>query len=315
MASENKKPKDEDIEDEDLEELEADGEQELEPEGESDVDGEAKPEVEATEEDEAALKATEEKRERRRLEKQDRNRKRREAEARDKARIAQLERTIADIQAQQEQTQTRQGSIELGQIQVGIRESAAAYHQAGAEIKQSIVEGDGEKHHRALEARDAARDKWLSLTAAEKKITEQPNGGQTKRTQTSQPNILASGWMSKNSSWFGKDQLATNIAKAVDNAVANEGYDKNSSEYFEELDRRLALRIPEHYEQSVPKPKARQMVGGSGANSGGGVKVAGRYSDLPKEYVKACQEAGMWEDDAMKKEMAQRYYKEVRGNA
>lgn len=51
-------------------------------------------------------------------------------------------------------------------------------------------------------------------------------------------------WIFKQSSWYNKDREATEAANIIDSSLTKEGYDQNTDEYFEELNRRLSRRFP-----------------------------------------------------------------------
>ena len=53
-------------------------------------------------------------------------------------------------------------------------------------------------------------------------------------------------WLKRNKTWFFSQDYAGIVeeVKAIDNKVANEGYNKNSDEYYKELDRRIDKRFP-----------------------------------------------------------------------
>lgn len=48
-----------------------------------------------------------------------------------------------------------------------------------------------------------------------------------------------------NNDWFGKDQIMTQAALAVDAELKGEGFDPSDDEYYDEVDRRLAERFPD----------------------------------------------------------------------
>lgn len=61
-------------------------------------------------------------------------------------------------------------------------------------------------------------------------------------------------WAAKND-WFGKDQVMTQAALAVDAELKNEGFDPSDDEYYEEVDRRLSEQFPERFERREPEKK------------------------------------------------------------
>lgn len=90
-----------------------------------------------------------------------------------------------------------------------------------------------------------------------------------------QANPLADQWKARNR-WFNdprfKEQSAITIV--IDRAMANEGYDKNSAEYYQELDRRVRRRLPElqRYMQRPAAPDGAQGGGKPRREPTGGVQ-------------------------------------------
>lgn len=78
-------------------------------------------------------------------------------------------------------------------------------------------------------------------------------------------------WAAKND-WFGKDQIMTQAALAVDAELKSEGFDPSDDEYYDEVDRRLSEQFPEKMGapkkdtprlQDAPSNPARQVVAGA----------------------------------------------------
>ena len=69
---------------------------------------------------------------------------------------------------------------------------------------------------------------------AKEEATYQPQP-QAQQQQV-KPDPLAQEWFDKNS-WFGKDEIATAVAITVDQKLKNEGYDPNTKEFYNEIDR------------------------------------------------------------------------------
>lgn len=62
---------------------------------------------------------------------------------------------------------------------------------------------------------------------------------------------LADGWVEERSDWYGARgfERQTRLANRLDKEVYRDGYDPNTPEYFEELDRRLKKEAPELYDE------------------------------------------------------------------
>ncbi len=88
-----------------------------------------------------------------------------------------------------------------------------------------------------------------TLPRTQQSAAEQPAHSQSPaQPQPQRPNVppLARDWLAKNKTWVGQDKYRAHTAALaqIDNEVAAEGYDKNSPEYYRELDRRLDKLFP-----------------------------------------------------------------------
>lgn len=126
----------------------------------------------------------------------------------------------------------------------------------------------------------------------------------------------ANKWMERNS-WYdpkGGDE-DSQIAKVIDNRLAEEGYDPASSEYWEELDNRLQKRLPHLYNQRSSEPtrsRPRSVVTGTGRETGRA--SGGNTFVLEPEQVRAMKDAGLWDDPEKRARMIKRYAAEAKLN-
>lgn len=100
-------------------------------------------------------------------------------------------------------------------------------------------------------------------------------------------------WAEKNS-WFGKDQVATAAALAIDALLKNEGYDPSTNDFYREVDRRLRAELPGKF-QGTPAPEGRQaqkqeaaqVVGGQsrGSPDSTGKKGGNRKVKLTRDDI------------------------------
>jgi hypothetical protein len=100
-------------------------------------------------------------------------------------------------------------------------------------------------------------------------------------------------WAEKNS-WFGKDQVATAAALAIDALLKNEGYDPSTDDFYREVDRRIRTELPSKF-QGTPAPEGRQaqkqeaaqLVGGQsrGSPDSTGKKGGNRKVKLTRDDI------------------------------
>jgi hypothetical protein len=126
----------------------------------------------------------------------------------------------------------------------------------------------------------------------------------------------ANKWMERNS-WYdpkGGDE-DSQIAKVIDNRLAEEGYDPSSSDYWEELDSRLQKRLPHLYNQRSSesnRSRPRSVVTGTGRETGRA--SGGNTFVLEPEQVRAMKDAGLWDDPEKRARMIKRYAAEAKLN-
>lgn len=177
------------------------------------------------------------------------------------------------------------------------RATAANQRALAAEAKSRTAQKE------ALEVTDAALDSQIKATRAalvkakddgkteeEVKLTEDLGKLNNRREQIASaktdlerqeeeakrgsasdaaPNELAVQWKGRNK-WYGDPRFIEQsaIVQIMDRKMKNvEGFDPNSSEYFEELDRRIRRRLPE-MQRYMEQPR-RQPNGDKGGDKGG----------------------------------------------
>jgi hypothetical protein len=123
-------------------------------------------------------------------------------------------------------------------------------------------------------------------------------------------------WMERNSCYDPKGvDEDSQIAKVIDNRLAEEGYDPASSDYWEELDSRLQKRLPHLYNQRSSesnRSRPRSVVTGTGRETGRA--SGGNTFVLEPEQVRAMKDAGLWDDPEKRARMIKRYAAEAKLN-
>jgi len=143
-------------------------------------------------------------------------------------------------------------------------------------LKSAIEENDTDK---IMEANDkltqlaVEKEKARIQTAQkeqqkeqQKQVVQEPVAAQRPRQQPSQ---RAEGWARKNE-WFGKDKPMTNAAYGIHEELVSQGFDSESDEYYNEIDRKLSEYFPHKF--SVEK-KPVQTVASAGRKQEGRRKV------------------------------------------
>lgn len=170
------------------------------------------------------------------------------------------------------------------------------------------------------EAFSKAQDMWYEVRREIESIKAIKE--QAVRTSSNQPiqdnremQRQASKWMDRNP-WYDPngDDEDVEIAKVVDQRLVKEGWNPNSSEYWEELDRRLQKRIPHRYTEDHderPTRRPRSVVTSSGRENISGSGARNTFT-LSPEQVRAMKDAGFWDDSEKRNKMIKRYAQEAR---
>lgn len=261
------------------------------------------------------------KREARRQERRERKERRRLAEERNRRIIAELQDKIRFLEGYSARTAS---AIQRDKIEERVRVLRATYQgsrEALEEINQRISEAtrnnDGDALVRAIEDRDAAL-RTMGAAQAEYndivRIVQEANNRRVNNTGNGEkisPKALTNfqAW-NKAHPWFdyrGGDQ-DSKLVQAVDQQVADDGYDPDTPDYWEELTRRIRKVLPHRFKADNGKRRG-PPVQGSGSESKYDSARRFNASVLSKERIEAIKEAGMWDDPEKRKRMIAQYEK------
>lgn len=168
-------------------------------------------------------------------------------------------------------------------------------------IAKAVEAGNGEDVATAMRLRDEAQQRAAQLQAAKMQL-------QQAKQQAARPQVdprvqnYAKEWLEANP-WYdpaGRDEDSA-ITKAIDNALAAEGWNPSTEQYWHELTRRVAARISSGNEgreetasrrEAAPKRKAPPIAGG---------REHAPASTRKEVYVtperkQAMIDAGVWDD-------------------
>jgi hypothetical protein len=183
---------------------------------------------------------------------------------------------------------------------------------------KAITAGEGDDAAEAQRIRDGLKEQRDGLKAYKEQGAVQPV------EEGPDPELVENVriWHERNKYFdFGRRDEDSAIVGAIDDMMVRDGWDPRTPEYYDELDNRVARRLP-HLKQ-----KAR---GGNGADDDdlddgdqrggqrkpGGPKfrVGGRERPLKSNEVhisrerrEAMEEAGVWEDPVLRKNYLKRY--------
>ena len=142
---------------------------------------------------------------------------------------------------------------------------------------EAFDEGEKEKLLNAQEMLNEAQNDLKQVTSAKANYERQAQRPVAQpvqqQQQVAQPaaDPKAEEWAASND-WFGKDNVMTAAALAIDAELKNEGYDPNDNDFYQEIDNRIKNTFPQKFgevkervQESTSTPA--QVVSGSSRSS------------------------------------------------
>lgn len=296
-------PFDEDKKDD---EKEAEVEVEASDANDSDESGDADGSDDDDEEtDEDRQRIREARREERRLKKE--LAKQREASAKHK--ISALERKNEELARRLAAVENAATSYQFAQVDKAIEDEATRVEYAKMKLLQAAQSNDAASQVEYLEQLQEAKNRLAGMQAYKKQQLDQvkqpPQNVPTPRASEMQE--LATGWLQKNK-WYDPQARDTDsrIAKVIDQELAADGWDPADPEYWDELDNRLAVRLPHRYAARTGTSAKRVSPTASSRTANPSAKSANTIT-LSRERVQAIKDAGAWDDPTKRNAMIKAY--------
>jgi hypothetical protein len=193
-------------------------------------------------------------------------RKMREAERREQAAIEYAKKVQQDIKT----IESKKKEADTSYVADLSNRVTAQIDSAQSNLKNAIAAGDVDQqvaYQREIASLTAEEDRVKREKARLEKLAEQkeipvntPQQPQVQRAP--QPSAKATAWAEKNS-WFGEDEVMTYAAYGIhQKLLGEEGYDANSDEYYEEIDKRIKKEFPHKFKNDTNEVQAstRQPV-------------------------------------------------------
>ena len=291
-------------------ELKEGGKVEASEDSEEDQAGDDEAADEGEDEDERE-KIREARREERKLKKE--LQKQREASAKHK--ISALERRNEELARRLAAVENTAASYQFAQLDKALEDEATRVEYAKMKMVQAAQAGDVNAQMEYLEQLTEAKQrlqqaqhyKKEQLEAAKAPKQNVPNPTSTEVQQN------ATKWLKKNS-WFDPQARDTDsrIAKVIDQELAADGWDPSDAEYWEELDSRLASRLPHRYTSKGGNTKRANPTASSRVSNAGAAKPG--TITLSRDRVNAIKDAGAWDDVEKRNKMIRAYAQYDREN-
>lgn len=260
-------------------------------------------------------------RERRRLEKLERKERRDQAIKRDKLELDFLRKRNDDLERRVSAQEQRAHQVDLSAFDAQIAAAVNEAEMADKVIAKAVEVGNGADVAQALKYRDQAMQKMQQLQFAKQQAAQQ-------RPQAPTPALdemtmhYAKEFMAANP-WYdskGGDEDSA-IVIAIDQSLAKDGYNPQTQEYWDELRKRSARRLPERFKteqrQSSREPREeRTPRGGPAVGSGREHAPATTRKEIyvSPERKQALMDAGVWDDPVLRMKYVKRYAEYDRNN-
>jgi len=246
-------------------------------------------------------------RERRRKEKLDRKERRETAIKRDKTELDFLRSRNDDLERRVSVQEKRSQQVELSSIEQQIAAANKEAQMADRVIAKAVENNNGEDVAKAMKYRDQAIMKAQQLAAYKQQASRPaPPPAVDERTMH-----YAKRFMEDNP-WYdsqGRDEDSA-IVMAIDQALAKDGYNPQTEEYWDELRHRAARRMPERFDDDeLPAKPARKARGGPAVGSGREHAPSSTRKEIyiSPERKSALVEAGVWDDPVLRMKYVKRY--------
>jgi hypothetical protein len=273
-------------------------------EGESNLKSSEEEDNASSEDDREAI------RERRRLEKKERKERRDKAIDRDKLELNFLRNRNDELERRVGAVENHAQQANIGQIDQQLQQAINEVETAEKIIARAVEAGNGEDVAQAMRYRDQAMVKAQQLNQYKQQQSFQAQAPRQPQVDNEVVHY-AKEFMEENT-WYdpnGKDE-ASAIVQAIDNKLAEEGYDPRSQDYWDELHDRVKRRLPEKFKA------ARKPTGGPAVGSGREHAPVSTRKEIyiSPERKSALQEAGVWDDPVLRQRYIKKYAEYDRAN-
>jgi hypothetical protein len=229
-------------------------------------------------------------------------------EASSKHKISSLERRNEELARRLAAVESTAASFQFAQVDKAIDDETTRVEYAKMKLLQAAQSNDAAAQVEYLELLQESKNRLSQVQAYKKQQIEN-----AKRPKQNVPDQVseavrenAESWMTKHK-WYdpqGRD-TDSRIAKVIDQELAADGWEPSDPEYWDELDSRLASRLPHRYAAKGASKRTNPAPSGRSSNPGAG--PSGTTFTLSRERVQAIKDAGSWDDPSKRNQMIKAY--------
>ncbi len=256
-------------------------------------------------------------RERRRQEKLDRKQRRDEAIRRDKLEMDFLRKRNDDLERRLSAQEQRSHQADLRGLDAEIARAQQEAEMADKVIAKAVAAGNGEDVAQALRYRDQAVQRAQQLAWQKQQQQSAPPAAAPAIDPLTMSR--AQRFLDENK-WYdpqGRDEDSS-IVLAIDQSLVRDGFNPQSDEYWAELRKRSARRLPERFKAPAERDsrEAREPRGGPAVGSGRehAPATTRREVYISPERKQALIDAGVWDDPVLRSKYVKRYAEYDRQN-
>lgn len=235
-----------------------------------------------------------------------------------RAQVGQLTEIVRRQSEELNLVKRKTSGTELAQIDGAIKRASDAVAHYQEAIADAVTQQNGQVAADATNKMLDAKRALEQLTGLRRSATAPREEEPQPAAHQVDPTVAAKtrAWAAANT-WFNPTAQTkeTRLVRALDQAVSDDGYNPGTDAYWAELDRRVALNLPNRAkpdmipdDDSVRKPGKSVVTGaqrsGSAAESG-----PRKTFTLSADRVKALKDAGMWDDPVSRSDAIQRFRK------
>lgn len=249
-------------------------------------------------------------RERRRLEKLERKQRRDEAIKRDKLEMDFLRKRNDDLERRLSAQEQRAHQSDLRGFDAEIARAQQEAEMAEKVIAKAVAAGNGDDVAQAMRYRDAAMQRAQQLAWQKQQAAQVPPA----QPQVDDLAMTYAKEFLKELPWYdpqGRDEDSA-IVLAIDQAMSKDGYDARTPDYWDELRKRAARRLPERFSTDKATTQTREERTPRGGPAVGSSKEHAPASTRKEVYIsperkEALIEAGVWDDPVLRAKYVKRY--------
>lgn len=207
-----------------------------------------------------------------------------------------------ELEAENNAIKKRLEKLEEGSQSQAHTEFNQRYDQTKLALKKAVEEGDTDAQ---IDFQEQLADMRATIRIAEMQQQQQQPVNQPPRAaqrQQAPPPQKATEWVNKNN-WFNTPSYGreTAAARAIDVQLDLEGYDKNTDEYFEQLNSRLQKVFPDVVSDPIPVEKVKTKRRNPVAPTSGGQPYSGNRVRLSQDHLAMARELGITDEQSLKK--------------